>query len=118
MKEFCINQTKFEKVLGYGSWTIITTTLLVFLTISVIEMDSVYEKFTTTPTGAKIYDGASCYVSVFSNEPKCSTYWSMEGRTSEVFVLLLIGNSGNLSVLSLFIYNKQQKFKIKWCDKN
>ena len=114
MKEFCVNQSKFERCLGYGSWVIITITILTFLTASIIEMNNVYEK--PVIINDLVNYTMSRYDSVLLNEPNCSRYWSMEGRTNESTIFFLGLNILNFGCIGYFIYHKQQKFKFKWCE--
>lgn len=125
MRKVCVNKSKFEKSIGYGSWAIITITILAFQTISIIEMNNVYSE--REPTCYGIVDdvdctpyltGRSCYDSILYDEPKCSRYYSMEGITQERVGFFLMLNIINFVVMGIFIYYKQQKFKFEWCEKD
>jgi len=114
MKEYCVNKSKFDKCLGYGSWSIITTVLLVFLTASIIEFNSIYEE----DPELNEYPKRDCYDSVLFDETKCYGYYSMENKVNERMSLFTLTNLVNFAFIGLFIYFKQQKFKVKWCENN
>jgi len=113
MKHICINRKRFEQVLGYGSWSVITLTLLIFLSASVIEVSNQY----LLPPSASTYGVFIwCYDSVLFNERFCGDVFDDDGQQYYSMYDFIIMNLINASVIGGYIYNKQQKFKFAWCE--
>lgn len=119
MKTVCINQSKFNKVLGYGSWGIITFSLISFFILSTMEVNSMYEKDNAIigiPRGLMIYyiqTHGYCYTTILTHEELCGF-----DNSSTRNPTLLIGNIINFIVIAFWIYYKQQKFRFSWCLKD
>ena len=111
-KYLCVSRKRFEQVLGYSSWSVITITLLIFLSASLIEMDNLYIPINQSQWDIKIW----CYDSVLFNERFCGDVFDDDGQQYYTMYTFVIMNLINIAIIGLWIYNKQTKFKFAWCE--
>jgi len=111
-KVICVNRRLFNKSLGYGSWGIITTLLIVFTPISMIETSTLYTDYGDTDM---LSDNKYCYSSITYQKEIC--YGWLEAGTDDRTIILQTLLTINLIAISIYAYNKQQKFKLSWCEK-
>ena len=111
-KIICVNQSKFKKALGYGSWVIITGFLIFVLIANSIEQQNVY---VPTDMPYSSYYDYTCYKSLLENREVCSSYLNMNDMLLNYSYWFIGMNIVNVTVIAFWIYNKQQKFKLSWC---
>lgn len=109
MKEICVKQSHFNKVLGYGSWGIITVTLISLLVIHLVELDSGHS-LDRTFDGKSVYRNYYCYETILTHDDYC-----MPEKYFITFYGFSIMNAINFIVIGLWIYYKQDKFRFTWC---
>ena len=116
MKTICVSQSKFKKAIGYGSWGMITFTLIIFLVAINAESSSYH--ISSVNVKMEPFDD-ECFKQFMSDKEECfSGYWGIKGSLSFRFISSLVMNLINFVVIGLWIYYKQQKFKFSWCLKN
>lgn len=114
MKELCITHSAFNKIIGYGSWVIITSFLVLSVIFTYLENESIYQV-------VKDYDGFygwyHCYNQFFSQSESCvNIARGIDSLFQARFYLSVILNVINLVVIGLWVYAKQQTFKFKFCE--
>lgn len=117
-KILCVKRSTFNKVLGYGSWSIITIGIIVLLVSSGLENSSLHHI-----DAEGVLDGRTCYMNFFDSTEHC---WSDRfvlysgGVTgpSERFSFSIVCSIIDVFVIGSWIYVKQQRFKFGWCEKH
>lgn len=111
VKIICVNKKRTEQVTGYGLWSILTIILLIFGTASIIEFNSFHEA-NPEHDNFQIFQSYTCINDDTlwkSNNCEGGFYYNI--RT----IFMLIFNGMNFTIIILWIYDKQQKFKFSWC---
>ena len=112
MKTICINHRMFNKVLGYGSWCVITVSLIAFALISDIENNASYE---LDNPKSWAFDQI-CYFSIIYQEEQCDDKF-YDFTISDRNWLLQVGMYVNFIIIIGWTYFKQQIFRFSWCEK-
>jgi|SaaInlV_200m_DNA_6_1039755.scaffolds.fasta_scaffold02125_16 hypothetical protein len=109
MKEFCINQSKFEKVIGYTLWGSLTFGLCLLSIAMFSEIDSQYFDEGVNPYN---YDDKFCRVSFVDGSTVCwdTGYGSVSFWANASLFPMII----NFVIIALWTYCKQKHFKITW----
>jgi len=111
-RTICVNRKLFNKGLGYGCWTAITLTLLVFTSASLIETDISYTKESNGHRNSYLYVDSV----LFKGEE--DMYYKDGPFSIHLKNAILILMTGiNFAVLIYAWYDKQKTFKLSWCEK-
>ena len=135
-KIICVNRKKLEQATGYGLWGFLTLTIL-FFSIGYIQEASTNEIRTQERKDCANYEYNSSGERQELKEPRCWTYndtdncrdmflrddlkvcdedyeWEEYDFRAQVFYSII--NLVNFIVIGLWIYSKQSKVKLSWCE--
>lgn len=134
-RKICVNRNYFEKGIGYGLWGFLTITML-FFTFGFMYEVSTQEMREQDIHECKHYAYDDDWNKVELDEPDCWDWvdkdycremflrditvckddyqWEKYDVSPQLFYFII--NIINFVVIGLWIYNKQQKFKLSWCE--
>jgi len=107
MKKICVNQSHFNKVVGFTLWILATSGILFIFIATSIELESNYLQKRDFPLVDKW-----CYISVIDQIEQCRYNDRVVNRYITSLLLLIIDGL----ILVFYIYYKQQRVKFGWCE--
>jgi len=108
MIKICINEKRFEQILGYGSWSLLTLGIISVLVASYFELPTRHEE----THDIVMY---LCYQSVLENKDVCNNYY--DDRTSNRFYGSIIALIIDICLISYWINYKKHLLSFKLCER-
>ena len=113
MKTLCISQSKFKKIIGYGLFGASLFGVILFMTANMIEEAKLQPVNIGDRTFYEVHSVLNdqlFYVSSIDEKDLREDFHFIGIGCKFLFILHLTG-------LGVWIYNKQQRFKFSWCEK-